>query len=73
MGKVEVVKAFDWSPDGIRVVTIPEGDVVEGRAAEVAMQLDAGRPVSEDGKRRVAAAGPERTPSAKPPAKPRRR
>jgi hypothetical protein len=45
MRKVEVVKAFLWAPDGIRVREVPVGEVLEGEGAEIAMQMKCGREV----------------------------
>lgn len=41
--KVEVTKEFKWAPDGNHVVTVPAGKEVDGRAAEVAIQLGCAR------------------------------
>lgn len=43
--RVEVTKTFRWAPDGNHVVDVEAGQVVEGRCAEVALQLGSGRDV----------------------------
>jgi hypothetical protein len=46
--KVKVTKEFLWAGEtGNHVRTVNAGDVVEGRAAEVALQLKSGEEVSE--------------------------
>jgi hypothetical protein len=39
---VRVTKDFRWTPDGVRTQTVRAGDVVEGRAAEVALEMGCG-------------------------------
>lgn len=41
--KVEVTKSFKWAPDGNHVREVQAGEQLEGRGAEVALQLNSGR------------------------------
>lgn len=43
--KIEVTKAFKFSPDGNTVETVNVGEKVEGRRADVAMQMKCGREI----------------------------
>lgn len=45
--KVKVTKEFQWAPDGNHVRTVKVGEVLEGRGAEVALQLLSGEEVRE--------------------------
>lgn len=45
--RARVTRSFRWSPDGIAVVTIEAGTVVEGRAAQVAVESFGGVPLDE--------------------------
>lgn len=40
--KVKVTKEFPWAPDGNHVRKVKVGEVLEGRGAEVALQLHSG-------------------------------
>ena len=54
--KVKVTKYFPWAEDGNHVRTVKVGEVLEGRGAEVALQMKCGEEVREPSK-----------PSAAPP------
>lgn len=43
--KVEVLKPFRFSPDGNTVESVSVGTEVEGRCAEVALQMKCGREI----------------------------
>jgi hypothetical protein len=48
--KVKVTKDFPWAPDGNNVRLVRAGEVLEGRGAEVAIQMKCGEEVREDAK-----------------------
>jgi hypothetical protein len=48
--KVKVTKAFPWAEDGNHIRTVKAGEVLEGRGAEVALQLSSGEEVREQPK-----------------------
>lgn len=45
--RVKVTKEFKWAPDGNHVRTVRVGEELEGRGAEVALQLSSGDEVRE--------------------------
>jgi len=45
--KVKVTREFKWAPDGNHIRTVNVGEVLEGRGAEVALQLRSGEEVKE--------------------------
>jgi len=45
--KVKVTKSFPWAQDGNHVRIVKAGEVLEGRGAEVALQLSSGEEVKE--------------------------
>lgn len=47
MKKVKVTKGFPWAPDGNHVRYVKVGEVLEGRGAEVALQMGAGEVLPE--------------------------
>lgn len=47
---VKVTKEFNWAPDGNNVRKVKVGEVLEGRGAEVALQLSSGEEVREPSK-----------------------
>jgi hypothetical protein len=56
--KVRVTKAFRWAREGIHVVDIHVDDVVDGRAAEIALAEGWGREVEAESAAPRAAALP---------------
>lgn len=36
--KVRITKSFQWSPDGVHVITVEVGELREGRCAEKALR-----------------------------------
>jgi hypothetical protein len=48
--KVKVTKEFRWAHDGNHVRTVKVGEELEGRGAEVALQLASGEEVRESSK-----------------------
>lgn len=44
--RVECTRAFQWAREGIHVESVAVGEVVEGRAAEIALEAGWGREVS---------------------------
>lgn len=48
--RVKVTKEFKWAPDGNYVRTVRVGEELEGRGAEVALQLSSGEEVREHAK-----------------------
>jgi hypothetical protein len=60
MPKVKVTKDFPWAEDGNHVRTVKVGEMLEGRGAEVAIQLGSGEVLPE----------PEAKPQAAPPETP---
>ena len=50
MKKVKVTKEFPWAPDGNHVRVVKAGEVLEGRGAEVALQMKSGEEVREEPK-----------------------
>ena len=55
--KVKVTKPFNWAPDGNHVHAVKAGEVLEGRGAVVAMQMNAGEEVREEPAKAPASAG----------------
>lgn len=45
--RVKVTKDFKWAPDGNHIRTVRAGEELEGRGAEVALQLSSGEEVRE--------------------------
>lgn len=45
--RVEVTRSFKWAPDGNNVRDVAVGEVLEGRGAEVALQLSSGRQLAD--------------------------
>jgi hypothetical protein len=41
--RVQVTKSFEWAPNGTHVRTVAVGEVLEGRGAEVALELKSGQ------------------------------
>lgn len=54
--RIKVTKEFKWAPDGNNVRTVKVGEELEGRGAEVALQLSSGEEVRE----------PPKAPASKP-------
>jgi hypothetical protein len=46
--KVKVTKPFPWAPDGNHVRNVKAGEVLEGRGAEVALQLNSGEKLATE-------------------------
>jgi hypothetical protein len=60
--KVRVTKQFPWAPDGNHVRTVKVGEVMEGRGAEVAMQLASGELLTEQAPPKEPAKSPVKPP-----------
>lgn len=45
--RVKVTKDFKWAPDGNHVRTVKAGEELEGRGAQVALQLSSGEELRE--------------------------
>lgn len=66
--KVEVTKSFLWAPDGNHVRTVAVGELLEGRGAEVALQLGSGYVLAEASKAEETAEPKPTTPEVAHPA-----
>lgn len=44
--RVQVTRSFEWAPNGTHVRTVKVGEVLEGRGAEVALELKCGSPIA---------------------------
>lgn len=62
--KVKVTKAFRWAREGIYVIDVAPGEVVDGRAAEIALEMGRGQPLVEAMPAAPVAPAPERPPEA---------
>jgi hypothetical protein len=49
--RVKVTKEFRWAHDGNHVRTVKVGEELEGRGAEVALQLSSGETMPDSGKK----------------------
>lgn len=46
--RVQVTRQYLWAPDGIHVRTVEVGEVLEGEAADIALQMGAGKVLDEE-------------------------
>lgn len=46
--RVHVTRQYLWAPDGIHVRTVEVGEVLEGEAADIALQMGAGKVLDEE-------------------------
>jgi hypothetical protein len=68
--KVTITKAFRWAREGIYVVDLRVGDVVEGRPADIALAEGWGREVRGPAPASIEDAPPPAAPPEQPPAQP---
>jgi hypothetical protein len=62
MKKVKVTKTFPWAADGNHVRYVKPGEVLDGRGAEVALQMGAGEVLPEAEPARPQSAPPSESP-----------
>jgi hypothetical protein len=74
--RVEVTKSYKWAPDGNHVREVQVGEVLEGRGAEIALELRCGRELPGNAESALPAGSPSETPPAAAsaaPGKPRKK